>query len=578
MIYIGDDIVDLYPDTKISLNVKRIEIGDLTARYVTYTNNIRVPRTENNDILFGNPSEEATASALPYTIRNGKYIDGVTIIQDAIIYISKSRPTEYDISIYENVFDFFSEVKGLTVRDVEPIADSAWDGTVQAATDDTTDGLINARIWWGKSGVDHILPSFFYHTFVTKVLEYTGLTPSGNILTDSRFTDLVIPYFQDKFEYPEEFYSQFNRLNVLGSDVPATDQVNVEAVVVGFNFTEASHGTIQGFFSIGGITWGNATELTGRIKKNGSTVASVSIALDPAPGGTAFVEYTDFFDVGDVVNIVVYSDAMSSPGADYTRVNNCYIKYVADGLINPDEVYWNELFTDLSCEALLTDFFNRFGVIYKQVDNTLYLKTFEEILGDDDAIDWTDKLSERAEINFSLNYAQNNYFVYQDLIEDANAGRGALTINSNKLPIEKNIFVSTFGNSLSGFYDNDPTYRAFIPVYISTSADIYDFDQSPGLRLLTLKQYSGYKAAYFLDSTEDKDTGFNYFIGEFYTNLQEALQKNKLVTKFYYLTLDDIVNYDPFKLVYDNDGYYIINRIVNFVEGKLTKVELFKVR
>lgn len=596
-VYIGDSLVDLFPNTVLATNISRAEIGSVASRSVTYTNSINVPHTKNNCDLFGFPFDVNSNSSIPYTLRTGKYVvDGVCILPDAVIQIVSAEKNLFKLRIYENVYDFYLNIKGKTLRELDVITDSAWTPAGIDSARNTTTGIVSAIIDWNNpSGTvfqsSHFLPSFYYHTFVTAILELTGLEPEGNILTDDDFLDLIIPYFNDSFEYPEDFYSQFNILYSLGGGgTPETDQVNEETNLL-FTppLTEASHGVYQAFFSVGGITWNTGTVIEGRIKKNGVTVASGTIATSPAPGGTLSIQFEDFFDVGDNVDVVIYSNAMSSPGIDYTKVSNSFLQYTADGLVNPDLVVWDQLLTGISAQDLLKDFYIRFGIVDRVENNKLILKTIEEIISDRaGALDWTSKLTDKTEVLFSTELAQENYFVYNDLIGDQTSGRGSISVANTTLKETNEYFSSVFGNSQTRAKID--TVLAKIPVYNSTSADVYDFDNNPGVRLLTLKDrdiegsitFNGtprtdYKIGYFTDNTKAKDTGFQYFIDNYYSGYQRSLQKNKIVTKFFYLLPQDIKNYNHHKLIFVGDSYYLVNKITGFVPGKATKVELFKV-
>ncbi len=259
----------------------------------------------------------------------------------------------------------------------------------------------------------------------------------------------------------------------------------------------------------------------------------------------------------------------------------------------PDSVDWNQYFADIKPKDVLRDFFTRFGIVHKQVKETLYLKTLEAICTDrPGAVDWSSKLVNRhlETINLKADYGQNNYFNHNksDEVDDPTLGRGNMTVDSNILTGEKNVFDSAFYNSITE--TTDGYLAATVPVYDADSADIEDFANAPGLRILTLKARSteaaitfnvtartDYKIAYFVDSLLTKDTGFQYFIDQFYPSFEQALQKNKVITKFYNLTVLDIAQYDPHKMVYDGEGYYIVNEITNFIPGMITKVSLFKV-
>lgn len=696
ILFVGDDIVDLYPSAQLFYTVQRADIGSLSNRSVSFTTAFKAPWTENNERIFGFAKQESSGSTTIYTLRGCRIENnGSAITKDSVLYITKSEDKEFSLQLYETIFDYFLSVNDKNLDDINPIAPSGWRATDIDAARLNTDGIFTALIYWGISlySVDYFLPSFYYHTLITAILEFTGLEIEGDILTDARFTDLVVP-FSSEFEYPETYYKQFDYSIAMSSAYPVVGSINAETSFMSWTPAHYGHGTLFVRVSLGGISFGSGTALVLYLRKNGVLVATKHMAAPPAPGVSRELEYTDFFEPGDYYEISVYSNALVGPGISYTiaaTAGATYLKFTADGVVNRDLVNWNALWPEISCTNLLKEFFNRFGIIPNQVDNRLILKTLEEIVADvPGAVDWSSKLVnvKEKEISFKTEYAQSNLFRYVNKTKDPNLGAGSIDIANNTLPLKKNLFDSIFGNSnmlqtlswylatipafdptvtleddeftagrqIVGADDLDQTDEGHIVTLIggpynltadlltantrillrntgagtvtivagvgvevpggaftipSGSEVIIDYrvpavpdldknetysgriviNEDPGLRILTLKERTiegdgitfdsvsrnDYKIGYFVDPDLPKDTGFEYFLGQFYPSLTSALQRNKIVTKQYNLTENDIFSYDPHKMVYDGDGYYLINKIVNFYPGKVTKVELFKV-
>lgn len=597
LIYMDGNLIDLDPETVIAITFQAIKAEDLSTRRIVFSNSIKIPWTPTNHILFGYLSNLHSLTSKPYAIQRGKVVqEGLEVIPDANIFVKKSRDRDFSIEIFENSFDFFASIKEKKINELAIIADSGWEAADIDAARLNTSGIVAALIKFSVVGsaeiftVDRFLPSFFYHTIITSILEETGLTLSGSILTDPRFTDLIIPFFSDKFEYKSSFYSQFAKYAGT-SDHPVTNAVNSETIAVGLNMTDETHGTFVCHMAIGGITWNGGGNLILRIKKNGVLVDSITVATNPAPGGLADLSIIDFVNPGDVFNVYVYSDDMSGPGIDYTITNSTFLRFIPDGKVNRTLVNWTELMPEIKVTDFLKDFFVRFGIVYKQVGGVLIMKTLEEIIQDTaGALDWTSKLVNVKDqgIDFGTSYGQNNHFNYSDSIDDEAHGRGNLTIANNKLDLNKEIFGSLFENSKDVYASS--FLFANVPVYEDPAATIDQFANSPGVKLLTLKDRvsegaitfdaiarTDYKIGYFLDAELAKDTGFQYFVNEFYPSLAAALQRTKIITKFFNLSVIDVMSYDPFKMVYDGTGYYLVNKISNYVPGKITKVEVFKV-
>lgn len=666
-IYLGDYLerIDL-GDSVIAITIQKIEIGNLKARSVNRTNQFTVPRTEVNDEIFGWAFEEHSRTVVPYRVLAGK------IVQNGIEYqgkfIVKSFEDGYRLNFLEQLWNCFQSVDGLTMADIAPITASPWDEPGQDDARDNTEGIISAIINWGRSGgiyySNFFLPSFFYHTLIKEIFEYTGVTVSGDILTDARFTDLVVPFPYDEFSppgavdaptyegkgavgsgtgssitftYPTVTANDMLFLHVmsyglgtitvdaswtsLGSLVQPTSspvfvsklyykkaagtETGTEAVTRSghsgsnsfmaqcYQYRGDAYIVVEDSDSQNGnastITWA-ATSVGGNKRTLAAFVAN--IGADPGVPTGYTNSATDNNGGGNYLELNTKEDVSSDGSVTATggSTGDGWVTWHVSIYNVVQNVNWNQYLLRLKCTDLLEDFFTRFGIIPKQERNTLTLKTIEAIISDrPNAVDWSaKKVLSKPIIDFKSDLAQINNFDYSDQVNDDTLGRGVLSVDDTTLPLEKTAFSSIFENVIT-----ESTYGyivATIAVYDSTSDAGGDMVDDPGIRLLTLKSRTtetaitfdqtartDYKLAYFVDATQAKDTGFTYFLNQFYPQYSAALQKYKVITKLFYLNDLDVKGYDPHKLIYDGDGYYIVNKISNFVPGKITKVELFKV-
>jgi hypothetical protein len=56
-----------------------------------------------------------------------------------------------------------------------------------------------------------------------------------------------------------------------------------------------------------------------------------------------------------------------------------------------------------------------------------------------------------------------------------------------------------------------------------------------------------------------------------------ALDFTKVITRYYYLTTIDINAINVMTPVFDDGAYFIVLKIDNFIEGKISKVDMLKV-
>ena len=200
-LYIGDLLVDILPTTVISYSVKKFDPSRPSSRFVEHSNRFKVPPTENNKIIFGYSDSEKSRTSFPYRLKGAKLVD---VAEKRGTVICSSYDDGFNITFFEDAFDIFTSIDGKLLSEIMPIADSAWTEEEMDAARATTDGLISALIHFNQDQTiifdsSLFLPSFFYHTLVKKMFEFTGINLSGNILTDSRFTDLIVPFPSAQF-------------------------------------------------------------------------------------------------------------------------------------------------------------------------------------------------------------------------------------------------------------------------------------------------------------------------------------------------------------------------------------------
>jgi len=611
LLYINGSLVDLNPKQVIAVTIKAIDVGSLNIRVVNHTNQFTIPDTENNNRILGYTFSERSRSSIPYQYLDCKLIqDGIeTIVGKCVI---KGYDNGYKVNILEDLYDIFANLEGKKLVDITPLTDTAWGRAAMDTYRNSTDNLISAIIYWGKDMLasdyfTFFLPSFYYHTIITAILENTDITISGDILTDERFTDLVIPFPGDSFLYPSHMVDPYwgkgyaaSALSI-GQVLTGVRVVQIDSYYYGEDYFLNSayyfedynfNATINVLIEFTSFTWNSATFMEVEILKNGVTVLD-NYTVAGGTGSTLplTLTYTGDFVPGDYVELSLRSDVASVPnGVNTTVAAGWYLQVIVNQVVNTALVYWNLFLPDILCKDLLSDFFTRFGIIPKQKNGVLYLKTLEAILTDRaGAVDWSSKLVPgNRPIDFTLDYAQNNNFDYVDIVNDQTFGRGVMVIDNDTLPFERTEYESLFENCEE--YDGSGYQVASIPIFDESSDTISNFIDSPGIKLLTLKDRSvetsitfytsprtDYRLGYFVDIDLTKDSRWSYFLTQFYGTFTDALQKNKVIIKEYYLTPLDIKNFDSHKMVYDGEGYYYVNKISNFVNGTITKVELLKI-
>lgn len=204
-------------------------------------------------------------------------------------------------------------------------------------------------------------------------------------------------------------------------------------------------------------------------------------------------------------------------------------------------------------------------------------------------VDWTGKrdFSEDDPIKFEAkNYAQEN--IFEDIIGDELVAgyKATLNIDDETIAASKVFYTSIMAAVTQN--NNNGMRLCRIPFFDLTD-DEPDYIPSPCLLYLrgerdgdSVVMYNGVvKTEYLLcvynDPTFEFNTTWEYFLRNYYPLIEASLQRSKVITRQYNLNQLDIAKLDIFKLVFDANQLYMINRISKYIPGKTTSVDIFKV-
>lgn len=253
----------------------------------------------------------------------------------------------------------------------------------------------------------------------------------------------------------------------------------------------------------------------------------------------------------------------------------------------------NLVLPDMLQTDFFADFLYRFGALVKESNSTLTVKGIQDIIeGRLSAKDWSQKrdVSKPQSIDFLYSqYARNNYF--NDDPQTAEDATGIMEIDNENLSFSKTVYSSPFKAIEQIFFEGIKICR--VPVFDFESNDPYKVSDNfqAGPRLIYMRddettdptvEYNGvtqtqYNVATYGDPTSTDKATWQYFIDRFYPGLKTSLDSVKIVNRYYQLTEVDIQTLDQLKLMYDDNTYFIILKVENYVYGKSTKVQLLKV-
>ncbi len=620
LVYISGILADLLPGTKIALSIQRVDINNPSARYVSRTNEISLPLTPTNLSIFELQSDKSYSTKV-YTVLDCKIVqNGYELISYGKAFCTKIEGT-IRVQMYDTDINYFQELKDINIYELLTSTGNSFSAQsfTKSGIDslrNTTTGVVAPYCDWGRGfDTDYYLPFYYYRSLILALADKINIQGSdiaGSKL-NSDIDELAFTFAASPLEYNTSFYELYN-INANNSsviNVAATGNFGVNTVITRGD-VNTHDGTNIKFPSpiAGGLDWlsvnvgasfygtmtgvfGDAITVQLVLDRGGVytvldsinyTMPAPSLGIESNLSGTAVIQSGD-----ELKFRIVYTSGAPTIAFDAGRQ---YISYTANLTVYRNYLYFDHILPlDIKADALLKDWAVRFGVVFKTTSTgELAIKYLQEILSDrEGAIDWTGKRVEDKSVNFKATFANNNYYKYANDTDTNSIGRGNLTVSGEFLEDVKTSFTSVFNSCVTR-----PSVRvnaAYLPAYDSTSTSITDTKNDIPLTLVKLrnrdsftepsKTYNAtprtdYLIAYFQDDLYE-NTGFDFYLTTYYSILQDSLQNNKIVERFYNLTEKDIFEYDPFKMIYDNGEYYLINKIENFVSGQITKVELLRI-
>lgn len=604
-IIVNDEYLDLSDNTVIAVSLQSFVIGEFTSRFTNYTNRISVPRTDNNNRIFGNAHNINSSSRVQYAANNVRLlVNGIEIINGGYIIINEVTDV-YKITIYSGLLGFSATIgeKMLYELTESDVTASVQTPTINDSIDET---YHNAN-----------LPTYLYSDLIETILEEGGYSYSGSVFSANDYARMILYYSRPTFEYNEQFGLSKEFRASIGTPQVLTPNAPTTYKILAFDATQ--YNGSQGFYdgadrwTIQEDAWFDVTVYcnlqvtvsggTGNVRlsilKDGveatTTGPWASPKKDVATGSTntrvslicfhqhqpAPLDPATYFEIG-------YSHTTGS-GATLTVTSAVWYVTVhlsPRGTANTTNWDYRYLLPDYSQLDLLTEFMLRFGLVPVEVNKHVTFKNIQEILLDkSNAVDWTDKRvnKENTSIVFTTDkYGQSNEFKYSNNDDLALEGQGdySIAIDNPNLPTKKTIISSLFNNTLTALIEystGNGINMAHVPIYDGST-----FTEEPGLRLLmqrdryTNEDGTG-KVAYFIEPRESYQMSWEYFVTTYYQLLFDSLADVKTVQHQYLLTEADIASFDPSLLIYDDGNYYSFPTIKNYVAGQITTVEMLKI-
>lgn len=620
LLYVDDQLVDLFPNTVIAQTLQVFDPGRIGSIVTNFTASIAVPKTRNNEITFGFISNSKTKSDIPYASLSCKYSDnGLPLIQNARVIITEVDQA-YKLTIYSGPYGFFETIALKTLWDLDFLdINGPWDQSDRDGYRNTITGIVQALLDDGR--IESIsppvityqediirFPQIYYHTVLEKIFD--GYTFTGDIFTNDIYKKIIIPlsniYKDPSFLEAKQFYAAADGTQVIINPVTAQTIEFVSNVKQGSDafydgvstYSVVNADTANRYYRLQFLAnltidvTGGTVDIKIESPYLDETLSNVGtgthvLTLDTRLGDTDTVKVTLINNTGtptvEILSGLFYSQTITGQdGFEFFP-----------SIIN-EYVYFQKLFDKITILDFLKDFCVRFNCQITQINNTLHVNTMNSILDDRSGPDWTQKRDRGKDRNRWIfnNYGRTNFIKSpsDDYTENLteNYGNGSFEIpNENlreKLDIYTSIFavtqmINTFGvfmaqvNPIPAIGPNselEPVGKRLLFVRSK-----YDFEPDV---LYDAIDRDDYLVAYYFDPDQTYEMSFQFFIDQFHQKfIDRCLRKVRLIERDYNLSDLDIFKFNQQVPIWDNGERFLVTKISNRVSRKVAKTELLKI-
>lgn len=638
LLYINGEKADTEPGQVIAQTRQVNDLNSLEDRQASYTNKFKLPKTANNLRIMNFLTVTGNDSDIPYRKNDCSLYSesGECFVYNGWAQITDSGD-DFDVVIYDGIIDLYKAIENKNLSDLD-LSELEHLKSAQAIKDSWTQNKPYRYIaadYNGSTGrpnstnvkldADYLIPSVNVAWLWDKIFSTYGITYEGSVFNTEDFKNLWMTYpkgvspedsEEDVFENdPDEMGYETNgtytRTYYIGYNAWQTN--NLQSLIQNrhLKITEAGYYRLE---VAGKITAQNFYNQLKRFRlflgKNSTFLSSQAvlpwrIIADGLQSGTPFELKSVFrLDAGDSICLMISKSANegSTYGFAVSAVEDFSLKLVK---INQDEYDFAIPFASFSIRDFLKEVIQRFALtLFKDKYSQKYtFYTLQEQLNGGNAVDWSKKFSKKKSEKYVYgSYAKTNWYRYKYNAADEDFNDGAIEVNNELLAESKNVFTSKiysperirtrYLSAMRNVYkmwekeqeevtDEETGETELVTKYKSLSGRYYF------LRAMRLNKQVALKSRLLQDEITSafvyaesfRKLSFSDIMQTYYKPVHTLLQKALMVTTELYLTDADIANFDFKKLYYIEQlsGYFIMNKINNYIPGKPVTCELVKV-
>jgi hypothetical protein len=582
-LFLNDKSVDLSDDSPIALTFQINDLAEVQNQQGNTSNQFKIPLTQNNRAILGYADDitieiPGLPVQTPYSRMSARLVqNGIEIFPNAIAEINQVDSDTASITILSGNVDFFDSLGG-QLADMGD-STSQWSGyganlvwkqfdhpwnlnsVAGSQTHTAEDGWIYPVIDYGNfDPLDHSTidvrnqrPGFFIKKAIDLLIQSTGYTAKGSLLSDPLYPLLIAQFSNGSWEHGTDYQNKpaINGFTSTKSDSSTITNASgnihfapVSNVFDGINYIAPNYinGTVTvllNFYMKGhpgqpGNT--KATQLTIGINARNPDGSNTNVGT-----GVYIFDSSKATKVGGSGGGLIWqqtfnqqkisADVQLAPGMalniNYSIVDSSQTEVIIypgsavsflptqSNVLFGQMVQCERIFPDISQKDLLKDTLQRFGIIC-QADvytKSIIFSSLKDIVNNIPmAKDWSQKCVDQGkQLNYKLgSYAQVNYMEYQTdpNITPLRFGWDQIIINDQTLStVPSDMIVSKFGPSInSPFYGGTTAQIKMIDNTTAPATGPADFTTGVQPRILVdnkidLRQNGG-KTVTFTDGTK----------------------------------------------------------------------------
>lgn len=624
-------VADLGED-KPAMTYQINNLAELKDRQADYSQEINLPLTPNNIHLLGFSHCPDVVTEIPYKKMNCRLYSNDYELAGigSVIYIDSITEESFVCQILSGNANLFDEMESTLLESIDLGSTILTDSST---TSSMPTGISQFKISIGKDNNGEIMLGYWYfinlYYLINKIIEYLGYSLVTNIsdslenyffslnslkktneLTNGQNNSLIPFYCKINFGgNVKTFYIERDVRTTKRFSLSISSFTNMSLSSMSNNilaYVPNMNGKIRlRIYNVPTITYTvdekGRTDITTReimpyiaikITQDDETITS-DIARDDNYYPFSSPYYDIYIDVqnGQKIKVEIsfgatyyyrYSTQDVTPVPELTLTalpNNVYVEIIEystddDTLPIGANLYFNNNTGFDNCQDLFKAFLQTFALICKidNVNKKVYCYSYKQLYDNiHNSKDWSKKtvLNKESTLSFDLSsYGQKNSISMKE--KDDYTDKGYFEVANEVLDKNKELFSLAWesGKDISTTINNATTKIAFIPVYEWGDDGVKSFKETtPHLVVV--------------NSTTNMPIHFTAqnIIDTFYTEIKDKLlAKAKILEIYLYLTDEDIKDFDAFTPVYiARFGlYFYVNKITNYVNSKLTKVELIK--